>query len=151
MNKKITAAIIGSALVLSICTGCIYPQKSKNTPEMTIMSFVDALNHDNIEKMIEYIDPYEKELISNTIGNDSNSVYSSVQKLIKLMPFISYVSDKDFLPEYDIDVISEKIENKTAVEKINATNTDNGQEYTLNVYMIQIENQWYIQYAKFEE
>ena len=115
------------------------------------MSFVDALNHDNIEKMIEYIDPYEKELISNTIGNDSNSVYSSVQKLIKLMPFISYVSDKDFLPEYDIDVISEKIENKTAVEKINATNTDNGQEYTLNVYMIQIENQWYIQYAKFEE
>lgn len=149
-KSKIIVSIVVSVLVIALIglVFIFYNSRNSNKPENTIHKFTTALNNDNINGMLEYIEPTEAQLIQSGISKLERITNTSLDKLIDILPFVTYISDTDLFPEYDIEIVSSNIqEDNTAIVRIVATSKDSNISTTLDVYMINIEDTWYIQYA----
>ena len=149
-KNKVIVSVVVSVLVIALIglVFILYNNRNSNKPENTIRKFVVALNNDNINGMLEYIEPTEAQLIQNGISKLERITNTSLDKLIDILPFVTYISDTNLFPEYDIEIVSSDIQDdNTAIVRMVATSKDNDTSTTLYVYMINIEDTWYIQYA----
>lgn len=145
MTKRIFTAALVIIIALSCCM--LGACSEKNSPKNTVEKFAEALNEDNILKMTECIDPEVLETIGNFTEGGEISLVDSALRIAKLIPFISYIEEEDFLPEYDISILSEKINNEEATVKIKAIDKTDSYECVLDVYLKLTDDKWYIKYA----
>lgn len=152
-NKIIIGTMI--AIIFILIVGVIFTvyvrRNDTSKPEHTIRSFETALNNDNINGMLDCIEPSEAQIIKDTISKVESITGQSLDGLIDILPFISFVSSSDLFPSYNLEVISTNIDEdeSTAIVTIEATPTDkeDSESTLLDVYLIRIEDVWYIRYA----
>ena len=146
MTKRILMVFL--AVIIAMGCGMLGACSKKNSPSATVEKFAQGLNEDNILKMTECIDPE----ILNSIGSFQEggevSLVDSALRIIKLIPFISYIEEEtDFLPEYDVSILSEEINGENATVKIKAIDKRDSYEYVLDVFLKLANEKWYIEYA----
>ena len=153
-KSKIIIGIVVTVIFILIIgiVFVIYTYRNDTTkPECTIHFFETALNNDNINGMLDCIEPSEAKIIRDTISKVENITGQSLESLIDIIPFISFVSSTDLFPSYSIDVVSTNIDDNdtTAIAQINVTpkNLENPTATMLDVYMIKIQDVWYIKYV----
>ncbi len=152
-SNVVISIVCGVLLVLILALVLfLYFQRNDTTkPETTINSFVSALNDDNINGMLDCIEPSEAQTIRNGISKLESYTGKSFDKLIELLPFISFVSSTDLFPEYSVEILSTQLsdDGTTAIVQITATpiDTESSQSLSFDVNLIKIQDVWYIRYA----
>ena len=120
---SIYVAIVG-ALILFFVFRVLLPSRGVPSadPAETIMSFVDAYNDDDIEKMLDYLTPDKQKTVRGFL--DAADEYSSgqVRKAIQMMPIVSrfagYAGRNDTLPDLEVTVKKVKKSQKDAQAEI---------------------------------
>jgi hypothetical protein len=101
--------------------------------------------------MLDCIEPSEAQTIRNGISKLESYTGKSFDKLIELLPFISFVSSTDLFPEYSVEILSTQLsdDGTTAIVQITATpiDTESSQSLSFDVNLIKIQDVWYIRYA----
>lgn len=147
-KKKISPVIIILIIVLiigGIVTGIfVYKSQRRNNPEKTLNSFVRALNHNDINGMLDCIEPTEAELIELGLKKIDEATDSEIAgKLKDYLPFLSAYLKVDIFPEFEIEITNTDIDGEKAVVTIDI----NESKQYYNIYMIELDDKWYIQYA----
>ncbi len=146
MVKRIFMIML--AIIIAMVCGVLGACSKKDSPKATVEKFAQGLNEDNILKMTECIAPEILETIGNFTEGGETSLIESALRIAKLIPFISYIEGEDFLPEYEVSILSEEIQNEEATVKIKAIDKRESYEYILDVYLKLIDGKWYIKYAQ---
>lgn len=152
-NKKFKTIIIVLTVIL-IFTGIICgifffrskDKKTKNeeTPEKTLDSFINVLNHEDISGILDYLEPSEAEILKSEFEKNNEITDSEIiGKLKDYLPFLSELMQSEVLPEFDIKIKNTNIDDKNSVISVDINDT----ELNYNIYLIKINNKWYIQYA----
>lgn len=144
-NKIILICILTLIAFLAGFAGIkYYRNHNNNTPESAFNSFVYALNQDDIDGMLNYLEPTEAEAASAAIAKiDEITDSQIVATLVKWLPFLSDFTDTKFLPKLNPTIQTVSEEDNKATITVSIDNT--GVFY--DVYMIKIDTKWYIQYA----
>lgn len=144
-NKLIIVCILVLIAVLAGVIGIkYYRNHNNNTPESAFNSFVYALNQDDIDGMLNYLEPTEAEIASAALTKiDEITDSQIVTTLVKWLPFLSDFTDAKFLPKLNPTIQSVSEEHNKATITVSLDNTDT----LYDVYMIKIDNKWYVQYA----
>lgn len=152
MKKKRVFIFIAGILICAVCViggifGFRYYQKQHtNTAEATFQSFVTALNHDDINGMLKYIEPTEAKAIEAVLEKAGDLTSSeTIDALTKWLPFLHTVSNVDVFPDISPEIISVSEEEDTAIITISLENDTSSNLY--DVHLIKIDDNWYIQYA----
>lgn len=148
-KKPVVILVVIAVIILSVGAvfGFMYHKHhSQKRPENTFNSFIYALNNNNIEDMLECIEPTEAGLIQLALGKIDDVTDSKlVATLTKYLPFLADFTDFDILPELHPDIISADVDKKNATLKIELDGKEGKLYY--DVYMIKLDDKWYIQYA----
>lgn len=150
-KKRYVVVILIVVAVIVLIMGTVfifmhYKNQSKKSPEDTFNLFIYALNNDNVEDMLECIEPSEAELIQfglNKIDDITDS--KLIATLTKYMPFLADFTEFDIIPEIHPDVLSVDADKDNATVTIELDGKENKLYY--DVYMIKLDDKWYIQYA----
>lgn len=151
MKTKKSAIIIVVIAVIVLVAGAVFgftyhKHHSQKQPEDTFNTFIYALNDNNVEDMLECIEPTEAELIRLALDKIDDVTDSKlVATLVKYLPFLADFTEFDILPELYPDIISADTDTKNSTLKIKLDGKEEKLYY--NVYMIKLDNKWYIQYA----
>lgn len=144
-NKIILMCILSLIALLASFIGIkYYRNHNNNTPESAFNSFVYALNQDDIDGMLIYLEPTEAEVASAALAKiDEITDSQIVATLVKWLPFLSDFTDTKFLPKLNPTIQSVSEEDNKATIRVSLDNTDT----LYDVYMIKIDKKWYVQYA----
>ncbi len=115
--------------------------------EKTFHAFIDAINRNDFNSALNYIEPTEAQLIRLALEKfDKITGSNSINILSKWFPFFSAISGVDVVAELSPTVLSVDEQSDTSVITIAIRTGDALSFY--HVYLIRIEETWYIQYAK---
>ncbi|MEE5993902.1 MAG: hypothetical protein V3G42_11765 [Oscillospiraceae bacterium] len=115
--------------------------------EKVFHSFIEALNKNDINKALTYLEPTEAQLVKYAIDRIDQLTGTNIAKVLsKWFPFLSNISGVDVIPELSPQVITVEEEEETSVITIAMQSETSVTFY--QVYLIQIEGRWFIQYAK---
>ncbi|MBD5160372.1 MAG: hypothetical protein HDT23_09060 [Ruminococcus sp.] len=151
MKTKKSAIIIVVIAVIVLVAGAVfgftyYKHHSQRQPEDTFNTFIYALNDNNVEDMLDCIEPTEAELIQLALDKiDEVTDSKLIATLVKYLPFLADFTEFDILPELHPDIISADTDTKNSTLKIKLDGKEEKLYY--NVYMIKLDDKWYIQYA----
>lgn len=146
--KKNKLVIVCVLVLIASLVGVIgvkyYRNHNNNKPESAFNSFVYALNQDDIDGMLIYLEPTEAEIASAALAKiDEITDSQIVATLVKWLPFLSDFTDAKFLPKLNPTIQSVLEEDNKATITVSLDNTDT----LYDVYMIKIDKKWYVQYA----
>ncbi len=150
MKKVVTKFFIVLTLVL-LCLGMTfaflyYKHHNQKMPENTLNSFIYALNNDDINGMLEYVEPTEAELIKIGLKKFDDITDSKIsEKIATWLPFLADFLEFNAFPELHPEIVDMIIESEKSTITIKIEHDDEDTYY--DVYLIQIEDKWYIQYA----
>lgn len=148
-KKPVVIVVVIAVIILSVGAvfGFMYNKNhSQKRPENAFNSFIYALNNNNIEDMLECIEPSEAELIQLALDKiDEITKSKLVATLTKYLPFLADFADFNIFPELHPDIISADVDKKKATLKIELDGKEDKRYY--DVYMIKLDDKWYIQYA----
>ena len=115
--------------------------------EKTFRLFVDALNQNHIATALEYVEPTEAQLIKFAINKADELTGNKIVKVFsKWFPFLSDFIGLDVIPELSPQIITVDESEETSVITVTLNTNDTVSFY--DVYLIKIEEKWFIQYAK---
>lgn len=150
-TKKVVTRIFIVLIVVVVCAGAAftflyYKYHNQKTPESTLNSFIYALNNDDINGMLEYVEPTESELIKIGLKKFDDITDSKIaEKITTWLPFLSDFLEFNAFPELHPEIVDVIIDGEKSTITIKIEHDDEDTYY--DVYLIQIENKWYIQYA----
>lgn len=149
--KKILAVIL-SLIVFGVAGAlaynCYKQNHNRKSAEKTVTAFVDSANDQNINKMLEYIEPTEAQLISFGISKlDEATDSETFSKLKKWLPYISDVTDLQVIPQFDVSVKNSEINDNNADVTAILTNKKSNAQTECVFKLIKIESKWYLQYV----
>lgn len=146
-NRVVITAIFLFVMILCGVFGMkYYKNHNKNTAEAAFNSFIYALNHDDVNEMLEYIEPTEASIITTALDKIDELTDSQIATVLtKWLPFLSDFTEFDILPELSPRIISILENDDEAVITISLDEDEQGTLY--DVYLIRIDKKWYIQYA----
>ena len=149
--KKVVIIIL-SMIMLGISALFSYRYYHENhirkNAEKTVYSFIVAANDQNIEKMLEYIEPAEAQIIETGINKlDSATESTAFTKFKKWLPYISSLTDFEPIPQFSPTIIDSEIHDNNAVITSTLKNKKTNKQTDCVFYLININDNWYIQYA----
>lgn len=148
-KKTVVILVVITVIILiagAVCGFMYHKHHSKKSPENTFNSFIYALNNDDIEDMLECIEPTEAQLVQLALDKIDDVTDSKIAvTLKKYLPFLADFTELDVFPELHTDIISTDIDKKNARLKIELDGKEDKLYY--DVYMIKLDDNWYIQYA----
>lgn len=140
----ILAVVVAAVIIIVICLQ--KKEEKKPTPQDAVMGFVAEYNQENINGMLEYIEPSEAELIRSGMQKlDELANSESMKQLVKWMPFLATVAKDVIFQKIEPEIVRVKEDENNAVVTISLENAGKLSYY--DVHMIKIEEKWYIQYA----
>lgn len=146
-NKVVIIILLLFILVLCVTVGLRYYRNHNNyTPVSALNSFVYALNQNDVEQMLEYIEPTEAEIVRLAIKQIDKMTDSKIAATFtKWLPFLTEFTKLDFIPEIELDIVAVSEDGNNA--KITIMLDPNERTEYYDIYLIQIEKKWYLQYA----
>ncbi|MDE5771962.1 MAG: hypothetical protein K2I06_10120 [Ruminococcus sp.] len=149
-KKKNFKPLIIVIVIILVCIGILfglffYRNHSRKEPVKTINSFMYALNHNNINGMLDCIEPTESELIKSGLEKIDEITDSEIaEKLTDYLPFLTAYLKVDLFPkEFDVKIIKTEVDGKKAVVTVSIIDS----KIYYDIYLIKLDGKWYIQYA----
>lgn len=149
----ITIGVIVVLLTIVICGVMGYKYFSHHsyaTPEKTVRSFVNALNDQNANDMLDCIDPGEAEYIRMAASflEDDLGV-ESISEMRTWLPFMSAFADVTVWPRFDIEILEVTNEDSSAKLNTRFINKNDGSTFEYEFKLISSDSRWYIQLVSF--
>ena len=150
MKKAIIVILLIFLVIAGIIGGVMgykyYTHHNMKNPEGTVYSFVQAVNDQNLNDMLDCIDKTEvkyikkgAEFIGDKIGTENLS------KITTWLPFMSAFADIQMWPKFDLEIQNSKIEEDSADIKVELTNLNDEKKTEYEFHLEKdVDDKWYI-------
>ncbi len=139
MRKRITAVLL--SLLILLLSGCGLLEQFTSTPEKTVYGFIDAMNHEDVGKALDYIAPSQAKGIEAMFSLAGSFLGFDINDLIDMMPLLSSMSDEyDSTIDLDFEVTNVEMEEEEAW--VTGIEYNSGEEITF--YLVIEDGRWYI-------
>lgn len=139
MKKKIIAVLL-TFLMLSL-SGCGILEQFESTPEKTVYGFIDAMNHEDVNKALEYIAPSQAKGVKAMISLAGSFIGFDINDLIDMLPLFSSMSD-EYDSTIDLDFEVTNVETSEEEAWVTGVEYNSGEEVTF--YLVIEDGRWYI-------
>lgn len=149
-NKFYLIVLLQAIIICVLCSGCESNTYTVNSPENTVIEFINCCNNADVNGALEYIDPKISAGISFAMGVINEYADIEIEDILDGFPALSsYVKETGMTDIPELNILNISTESETDTEAYVSVTLEVDDGYSIETqsgsfYLKKINDNWYI-------